>query len=286
MIYLILSILSSSLIYICFKIASHLKVKIFPVIVINYLTAALTGFIFSNHQYNIEQLTSAKWFYASIILGVLFILMFYLIGLSTKNAGMTLTTISTKMSVVFPILFSIVYYNEKLGSLKIAGIFLAIFAIFFSSLQEKKSQIETKKIIFPMILFIGMGIVDSLVKFNQEEYLQKTGEIESALICFSTASVIGILFYFSSNKKHEFIIQKKTVLIGLMLGLSNFGSLLFLVKALNSNFSNSSIIFALNNTIIIIITALTGKFAFREKLNKLNWLGLIISILAILSLSI
>jgi drug/metabolite transporter (DMT)-like permease len=286
MIFLILSILSSSLIYISFKIASHLNVKIFPVIVINYLTAALTGYIFSNHLSGFQQIISEKWFYASVILGILFIVMFYLIGLSTTKAGMTLTTISTKMSVVIPILFSIVYYNEKMGSIKIAGIFLAIFAILLSSLKEKKSKHEIKRIVFPLILFIGMGIVDSLVKFNQEEYLQKTGEIESALICFSTAAIIGIIFLSLSNNKQLFQISKKSIFIGLMLGLSNFGSLLFLVKALNSNFSDSSIIFALNNTIIIIITALSGKFVFNEKLNKINWLGLLISIIAIVLLSI
>jgi len=286
MVYLLFSIISSSLIYITFKFASHLNIKIFPIIVINYVTAAIIGYIISDQEYSIQYLLEAKWFYASLILGILFIVMFYLIGLSTKGAGITITSISTKMSVVFPILFSIFYYSETINAFKIAGILLAILSIFLSTIKGEKDHLKTGNLLFPMLLFVGMGIVDSLVKFNQEEYLQDNGIIESSTICFVVASIIGIAVYLIAHKKEVFKIKWNTLITGIVLGMANFGSLYFLIAALNSKFTDSSIIFAINNTIIIACTAMAGKFIFKEKLILVNWIGIIISIIAILSLSL
>ncbi len=286
MVYLIFSIISSSLIYITFKFAAHFNVKIFPIIVLNYITAAIIGYLIGNQHYSVNYILDARWFYTSIILGVLFIIMFYVIGLSTKSAGITLTSISTKMSVVFPILFSIFYYSETINVFKITGILLAILSIFLSSLKGENSHLKTGKLLFPMLLFFGMGIVDSLVKFNQEEYLQNKGINESSTICFAVASIIGIIVYFYTNKKDSFKIRWNTLIVGIILGMANFGSLYFLISALNSKFTDSSIIFAINNTIIIVFTALAGKFIFKEKLILINWLGILISIIAIVSLSL
>jgi len=286
MLYIFLSIISSSLIYVLFKYASHVNVKIFPAIVINYLTAAIIGFTISNHQFNIDNIINANWFYVSIVLGILFIIMFYIIGLSTNLAGISITSLSTKMSVVFPILFSIVYYKESINAYKISGMILAVSAIILASIKGENAHLKTGKLHYPLLLFIGMGIVDSLVKFNQEEYLKNAGIVESSTVCFAAAFIVGAVFYFLKSRTNSFKISLKTILIGIALGITNFGSLYFLIAALNSKFAESSIIFALNNTIVIAFTILVGKFIFKEKLILINWIGIGISIIAIVSLSI
>ena len=166
MIYLILSIVSSSLIYIIFKLLNTYKLKIFPVIVLNYLTAAATGFLLKKQTFTFGEIFNAEWFYISALIGILFIVTFYLIGLSSKKAGISITSISTKMSVVFPILFSIFYYGEQVFALKITGIVLAFLSVFLI-LPKNNSVSQKQNFIFPSILFLSMGLVDTLVKFNQ-----------------------------------------------------------------------------------------------------------------------
>ena len=155
MVYLIFSIISSSLIYIIFKFATQKDVKIFPVIVTNYIIAAITGLLFSKQSLNIQNAFMSEWFYASALLGVLFIVMFYIIGLSTVKAGITITSISSKMSVVIPILFSILFYNESITALKIGGIFLAVLSIFLISAKGESTHLKPGKLLFPILLFVG-----------------------------------------------------------------------------------------------------------------------------------
>ena len=58
-----------------------------------------------------------------------FIGLFFLIGQSSQKAGITVTTLATKLSVVFPVLLSLIYFNEQLNSLRIIGLVLAFVAI-------------------------------------------------------------------------------------------------------------------------------------------------------------
>jgi drug/metabolite transporter (DMT)-like permease len=163
MLYLLLSILSSCLIFVVFKLLVKYKLQLLPVIVINYITASITGYILRQKDLTVNEIIHAEWFYISIVIGIMFILMFYTIGFSTQKAGITITSISTKMSVVIPMLFSIVYYHEKIYFLKIIGTLLALLSIFLASLKGKTRNQDIQNYIFPLLLFFGMGIVDSTV---------------------------------------------------------------------------------------------------------------------------
>lgn len=285
MIFLILSILSSSFIYIIFKLLDVFRVKIFPVIVINYITASITGYLLLGNNFSLQNALNSNWIYISALIGVLFIATFYLIGISSKSAGITLTSISTKMSVIFPILFSMFYYGEAIYLLKILGILFALLSIVLSSVKNKDEK-GSKKYLFPLILFLSMGLVDSLVKFNQEEFLRNTGVIASTTFVFLVAAIVSSLLFLIANFKQIRQLNLKSLIAGLLLGISNFGSLYFLVLALNHNLFESSIVFAINNSAIIMISVLAGNLLFKEKLIWINWLGVIISLLAIITLSL
>ncbi len=286
MIFLILSILSSSVIYFLFKIIGNLKINLLHAIIINYFTAAATGFVIGEGPNKFTEIITADWFYISVLLGILFIVLFFIIGLSTRHTGITLTSIGTKMSVVFPMLFSIFYYNEEIFLSKIIGIFLALISIILVSLKGSRGKLSMKVFIYPLSLFIGMGLIDSLVKFNQAEYLQNTGAIESSSIIFSISAIVGILVQISGKNTSLSKMTLKTMLLGIGLGLANFGSLYFMILALNNHFVDSSVIFGMNNLSIIIISTLAGSLIFNEKLSKLNWVGVLLSLLAIILLSV
>ncbi len=285
MIFLVLSIISSSFIYIIFKLLDAFRIKIFPVIVINYITASIIGYLFREKDFSLQEVLVADWIYISIIIGILFIFTFYLIGISTKKAGITITSISTKMSVIFPIIFSIFYYSEPIYLFKIVGVLLALLSIILSSVKGKAEKGVIKNLIFPAALFLGMGLVDSLVKFNQEEFLKDTGVIESTTVVFVVSAMVSLGIQLVLSFKNQKKMKLNSLLFGIMLGLVNFGSLYFLILALNAKFLDSSVIFAINNSTIILVSVLVGHFFFKEKLILFNWIGVIVSFFAILALS-
>ena len=73
----------------------------------------------------------------------------------------------------------------------------------------------------------------------------------------------------------------KNLFMGGLVGLFNFGNILFYLKAHQSFSENPSTVFAGMNMGVIIIGSLTGIFIFKEKLSKMNYVGLFLALMAI-----
>jgi len=282
MLALILSILSSSSIFILFKLLKRVNVELFPVIVINYITASIFGLFFSNISFSYTYISSCNWLPISAFLGFLFVITFFLIGYSSQKLGLMITSISTKMSVVLPILFSIYFYNEDIYFSKILGIIVALLALFFSSFKGSVNKNLSKIYLFlPFLLFFGAGIIDTTVKYSQFEYLKNVDVMEFSAISFVFSSITSITVLFFSKYRFKYLVKKQTLLWGVSLGLVNFASLYFIILALNSKNFDSSIIFAIISTGTILVSVITGLSFFKERIKFINWIGVILSILAI-----
>ncbi|HET7361906.1 MAG TPA: EamA family transporter, partial [Salinimicrobium sp.] len=130
MIPLLLSILSSSLIYVVFKLLGKYKVDSLQAIVVNYITACLIGIYGHFEITGLNTIFSETWFLGSVVLGCLFIMVFNLMMIVTaQRNGMSVVSVASKMSVALSIIFVIFYYNEEPGILKISGILLALVAV-------------------------------------------------------------------------------------------------------------------------------------------------------------
>ena len=82
------------------------------------------------------------------------------------------------------------------------------------------------------------------------------------------------------SKKGSF--EWKTVLGGIVLGVPNYYSMEFLLKALQTKGLESSTVFTINNVSIVILTTVFALTFFKEKLVKKNWIGIGLAIISIL----
>lgn len=285
MIFLLLSILSSTGIALIFKSIEKYSINTFHAIVINYFAAAVAGFLLIKTDLNIFTVYNQPWFMFSILIGTLFIIMFYIIGISTQRAGISVTTVSGRMSLVIPVVFSILYYQEDINWTKIIGIVLALVSVFFTVYKKDKSNIEKKYLYLPLIIFFGAGFIDSLVKYTQNAYLTEDILPVFTTLLFSMSLIIGLIILLFQKTKPNQLFQSKTIFWGCILGLSNFGSIYFFVSALNHSVLSSSVIFGINHISIVAFTVVFALIFFKEKLNPLNWFGIVLSFLAIFILS-
>jgi uncharacterized membrane protein len=60
----------------------------------------------------------------------------------------------------------------------------------------------------------------------------------------------------------------------------------FIIKALNSKILEPSALFPINNLSILTLATIISVIVFKEKLSKKNWLGIALSLMAILILGI
>ncbi|MBN2596319.1 EamA family transporter [Labilibaculum sp.] len=285
MLNLLFAVITSTGIFITFKYLEKFKIDILLAIIINYITASLCGYFLTNTTFNFRNLIQQDWFNISILIGVLFIIVFFIIGRSTQKAGISVTTLASKMSFVLPLLFSIMYYQEAITAKKIFGMMIAISAVLLSIYKEQGSKINRRYIWLPILLFFGAGTVDSLVKYAQQEYLNSGGTEEFSTLLFAIASMAGLITLLIRKDKFRDLFRPKVLVGGSILGLANFGSLYFLIASLNNSGFDSSVVFSIVNIGIVACSVFIGLSIFREKLNKVNILGILLAFIAIFILT-
>lgn len=282
MIYLLCSILSSTLIFVLFKLFGQYHIKVLHAIVVNYIVACICGLIAFDGTIVLSELPKFSWFFYALGLGALFIIVFNLMALTTQRSGLSVVSVATKMSLIIPIVFGLVYYKESLGPLKFLGIILALVAVYLVSSKGAHQVIAKKNVILlPLLVFLGSGVIDTSIKFLEDAYVaQDEVPIFSALI-FGAAAVIGIVVLLIQLLQGKFKLRFKNIVGGVALGIPNYFSIYFLVKALRSGILESSGIFTVNNVLIVLLSTLVGILLFKERLLPKNWLGIDLAVFSL-----
>ena len=287
MIYLLLSILASTIIFIIFKLFEKFNINILQAIVVNYCIAFTTGILAYKGTITISQLPNLDWFHYTLVLGALFIIVFNLMAITTQRSGLSVVSVATKMSVVIPVLFGLLYYNENLGAIKLFGIGIALIAVYLTSNKSnQRTVINRKLIVLPILVFVGSGIIDTSIKFLEDAYVANNDVPLFSAIIFLAAAIIGFIIIIIQVISGSFKFEFKNVIAGICLGVPNYFSIYFLVKTLRSDILESSGIFAINNVSIVTLSTFAGIFLFKEKLIRKNWIGIGLAILSIILISI
>ena len=283
MFYLLISICIPSFLFVIFKLFDVLKVNTFQAIVVNYFVAAVLGFYLSNNSVSFQEIPNQPWFIGAFLLGIMFILVFNVMALTSQKNGLSVASVSSKMSVVIAIVFGVWYYEESLGFIKLSGILLALIAVYLTSVKEKKeTTVKQVSLLFPILLFFGSGAIDTSLKFIETSFVEEGGVPLFSATIFGCAFILGMTILLYQIVKGTFRFEFKNILGGILLGVPNYFSIVYLLKALSTDGMESSTAFTLNNVGIVILSTLFGLFIFKEKLIWKNWLGIVIAIVSIL----
>src|SRR5688572_7562363 len=285
MIELLLSIVACSLLVIAFKVFEKFRIQSFPAIVINYGMAGLLGILMVNDSATIPDRMNEQWVMNAIILGLVFVLNFYVMSICTIKMGASVTSVASKMSLVITVLFGIIYFDETAGITKIAGIIIAIISVFLI-IQLDTSSVNKKYIFLPIILFIGGGYIDISLNFNRQVHLQP-GELGLfAAVTFTAAFACGLLPLFIQLIRRKIRLGWKELSGGVILGGINWYSIYFLLEGLNNSGMESSTAYTMVNIGILLLVVVCGVLIFREKLNRTQWIGIIMAFAAIALISL
>ncbi|WP_299386443.1 EamA family transporter [uncultured Lacinutrix sp.] len=281
MIYLLLSILASTLIFVIFTLLGKYKINTLQAIVVNYFTAFITGVLSSTETISFKKVINEDWIYGAIFLGFLFISIFNVMALTAQRNGLSVASVASKMSVVIPIVFGIYAYNESLTIIKTIGILLALFAVYLTSVKAKTGKVSLKNLWLPILLFFGSGTIDTTIKYIETSYVSNNGiPIFSATI-FAIAGIIGIVILSAKAITGKIKFDYRSIFGGIILGIVNYYSIYMLLKALQVDSFESSSIFTINNVAIVMLSTILGLLFFKEKLSLKNWFGIAIAIFSI-----
>lgn len=266
---------------IVFKYFERFKIHTFNAIVANYYVAATLSIFLDTSGIKLSEGPNQIWFINALIIGVLFIVLFNVIGISTQKIGVSVTTVANKMSLIIPVIFAVLVLGDSLNIIKIFGITLALLAVYLTTKTEKREDIDKRFALFPLIVFIGSGFLDTFFKYNENYTLGENGQQPFTSWIFLTAAAIGTSALIYNYIKMKSLPDGKSLLAGVFLGIPNYFSIFFLIKSLSIKTIQSSVIFPINNMSIVAVSALAGIFIFKEKITKLNKLGILLCIIAI-----
>jgi len=282
MMYLVLSMLSSAAIMVVFKLFERYRIVTLDAIVVNYGVAAGLSFALDPSGIGMHEAIHEAWFGNALIMGVLFISLFNVIGLSAQRIGVSVTTVANKMSLVIPVLYAILFLGESWGFFKIAGLIVALVAVLLSTRKSKQEPIDRRYMSFPLIVFVGSGFIDAFFKYNQVHTLGNNGLEPFTGWIFLTAGTLGLLVWIYRSVFLKKLPARNAVLGGIMLGIPNYFSVYFLLKALSMDGLESSVVIPINNMAIVALGAIAGVLLFQEKLNRWNYLGIGLCFVSIL----
>jgi drug/metabolite transporter (DMT)-like permease len=281
MIDLLLGILFFNIILIIFKLFEKFEVDNLQAIVVNYVIAGSLGLFTSGIDSPINHILNSGWIYFGLIIGFLFIIVFNLLATGAQKVGIAISTVANKMSVIIPVIFAIIVFNDRVSSLKVIGILLALVGVYLTSTSGKKLNFDKKYVWLIIIIFAGQGLADCIFNYAQKFYVE---DYESKLFIstmFFGAFVTGILMVIPNfiNGKSKF--SAKNLLWGILLGVPNFLTVYYFFRSLESEFMESSQVYPILNIGVIILSAITGFLLFKEKLSTANWIGIMVSVLSI-----
>lgn len=280
--WLLLSIACSTLIFILFRLFPKYGVDNLQAIIINYFVAFSVGIGTGAETDKLGGLAEQEWFSSVIILGFLFISLFQLMALVSQKFGVTAVSVAVKMSLVIPVSFAILYYGDSAGVWKITGIILALVSVYLATLKPSATKGHPSLILLPAVLFLGSGFLDSFIKYNQHALVATEDQSLFTSVSFLTAGLIGIFWWLILV-----MIRKtrppgwKNILAGIALGIPNYGSIYFLIKALDMHNLESSVIFPVNNVGIVALSVICARILFNENLSRQNIVGVILAMISI-----
>ncbi len=288
MIYLVLSVFFSVLLLINFRLHTRFGVNTFQAIILNYPVCFLTGLIFlpdSQHFSLSFAEPSTPW---AMLLGVGFVITFLLSGASTQKVGITATSLANNISLVIPVIFSLVILksSQKFDGWNYLGLALAMVAVVLSTLKkEEKSENQAKNTadwLLPIVVFVMYGITNTTFNYLNAKYVTASGNTIPFTLTILAGSVIfgGIVLIIRILQGKEKL-KMKSLWAAFPLGIPNFLSFYFLLKALDAFQNNGAFVLPIYNISVILGSAIIALIFFHEKLTNLNKIGLALAVLAI-----
>lgn len=282
MIYLILAVLSSTLVALTMRISGKYtdKERNMSMLATNYLICIMLAMVYSGAG-NIFTQEDGSNICLSLgaINGLLYLAGFVLLQINTKKNGVVMSSTFMRLGVLVPTILSIVAFHEKPTVLQLMGIVIALAAIIGISTDDGKKggRLDFKAGLIFMLL--AGGTADAMSKIYDEigkEELSDQFLVYTFIFAFLFS--LALLFY----KKQTF--GKMEFLFGIIVAIPNYYSARFLLKAVSS--VPAVVAYPSYSVGTIVVTSAAGILFFHETVNKRQALAIMGILIALVLLNI
>lgn len=273
MMYLTIAVLCSVAVSVLFKVLRQRHIDIRQTIVAGYPVAfLLTWFLLKPDVSGMSDLGGA---WAIIIaLGVLLPAVFIILGRAIEAVGMVATDAAQRLSLIIPIIAAFLLFGEVLTGTRVFGLLLGFLALGALTYRPQQGEISKQAKHTPLWLFgvwAGYGVIDILFK---QVAKQGAAFPLTLFVSFGLAGLLLLIYLLITRVRW----QGNALAAGLLLGALNMGNIYAYIRAHQVLSDSPSIVFTGMNVGVIAVATLIGVGVFKESLNRINILGLLLAI--------
>lgn len=279
MIYVLLSVACSVLVSVLLKLARRYDVDVGQAIAWNYVaTGALTAWLLQPSLATLRA-PGAPWL-ALAALGVLLPTIFLALAASVRHAGIVRSDAAQRLSLLLSLLAAFALFGERLTALKALGIALGLLALLGMVWRSGHGSAErgAASWLYPLTVFAGFGVIDILFKRVAQAGVPLGASLQAM---FALALLVAFALQLWRRARGQTRFTARNALAGLLLGLANFGNILFYLRGHRALPQHPALVFASMNLGVVALGAVVGLLLFRERLSRLNLAGVALALLAI-----
>jgi drug/metabolite transporter (DMT)-like permease len=275
MIYVLLSVLCSVLVSVLLKLAKRFDVDVGQAVAWNYAVAGVLALLTLHPSLVPLHQSGVPWL-ALVGLGVLLPTIFIALGASVRHAGIVRSDAAQRLSLLISLLAAFVLFHERLDAMKAAGCVLGLLAMagMVWRADGGGAAAGAARWLYPLLVFGGFGAIDILFKRVAAAGIP----LGTSLLAMFALSLL-VAFAIAWAQRTRF--TARSLVGGVLLGLCNYGNILFYLRAHRALPHDPARVFASMNLGVVALGALTGLLLFRERLSRLNLLALGLALVAV-----
>ena len=285
MIYVVLAAICSVLVSVLLKLARQKGVDAGQAVTWNYLVASVLCALLLHAPLDSLREPEAPW---AALLGLAMVLpvLFLVLAACVRAAGIVRTDIAQRLSLLLSLLAAFLWFGETANGLKLAGLvlgLLAVVAILLRPAAPVDGTKETSAWALLLAVWAGFALVDVMLK---QIAVAGTPFAASLQVAFVLAFIGMLAAQLWRQWRGHTRLSWRNLGAGVLLGLLNFGNIVFYVHAHRALPDSPAVVFATMNIGVVVLGTLVGVLGFDERLGRLNRAGIVLAVVAIAMIAV
>lgn len=196
-----------------------------------------------------------------------------------KYGTMGFTTFIQGVSLVIPIIFGAIVWNEKIKLHQYVWLVILVASLWLA-LNIKKEKFNTKWLLFSVGAMTGMGVISILQSVHQMSS-HRNELIAFLRIAFLFTVIINLLGWAIRTKKEPSCFKIKSGAVPMAAFSGIFMGTVHIINLFLAGAMQKIIFFPTVNGGLIFVTLISGLVFFKERLTIIQWIGIIIGTIAL-----
>ncbi|MBB3821041.1 drug/metabolite transporter (DMT)-like permease [Xanthomonas arboricola] len=283
--FLLFAVICSVLVSVLLKLAPRRDIDVFQAITWNYATASVLAVGLLEPSFASLHAPGAPWL-ALLGLAVALPGIFLVLARSVRVAGIVRTDVAQRLSLLLSLAAAFTVFGEHAGVWKLAGLGIGLLAI-VGIVQRPRAAPAVEPVSEPLVqarawpwllgVWAGFALIDVLLKTIA---LSGTPSLTALTLCFALAFAL-LLCAQVLRLRRGHRLHPPSIAAGLLLGVLNFGNILFYVRAHQHLAHSPATVFATMNIGVVVLGALVGMLVFGERTTRWTRVGLALAVVAI-----